>query len=363
MTRDELQLHAVELLEQDKRLICMWATGSGKSNVVLKFLQKHPGFRTLILVPEQNNIQNWYDEFDKFGVLTFGVEIMCYASFHKQEHSNWDFLVFDEMPHVDTEKRKKICQSVSGNYILALGAVVTFEERQTLEQIYGKFKVSQFGLSKAIDNGILPHPMINVLHLTLDYKIPRYKHNGVTRSAEGYYKALNEEVKKATATFNKNASYINKQRMLQAGSARKRFLGMLKDDALEKVCGKLKENGKRFLCFCSSIEQANKLGEEYAFTSKTPTSMRLLERFNKKEINCLYVVGKLIEGQNLNDIECGVIGQLGGTDRITVQSIGRIMRSKNPQIYVLVFDHTKDISFLKTLTNNISDKYIKHYKF
>ena len=91
--------------------------------------------------------------------------------------------------------------------------------------------------------------------------------------------------------------------------------------------------------------------------------MRLLEKFNDHDINSLYVVGKLIEGQNLKDIECGVIVQLGGTERITVQSIGRIMRSDNPVIYVPVFDGTKDDSFLYTLTDNIPDNCIKHYKF
>jgi superfamily II DNA or RNA helicase len=75
------------------------------------------------------------------------------------------------------------------------------------------------------------------------------------------------------------------------------------------------------------------------------------------------VVGKLIEGQNLVDIDCGVIAQLGGTQRITVQEAGRIMRSLNPEIFILVFDDTKDESFLYTLTSSIPAQYIKHYKF
>ena len=151
--------------------------------------------------------------------------------------------------------------------------------------------------------------------------------------------------------------------MLRLGGERKRFLGKQKDIAIKRICSTLDEKKKRFLCFCSSIQQAEQLGGEYAFTSKTPSSFKLLDRFNDGEISSLYVVGKLIEGQNLKNIECGIIGQLGGTDRITIQSIGRIMRSKNPIIYVLMFDETKDVGFLKTLTENISKDYIKHYKF
>lgn len=105
------------------------------------------------------------------------------------------------------------------------------------------------------------------------------------------------------------------------------------------------------------------IGEKNAFTSKTPASAKLIERFNHHEIDSLYVVGKLIEGQNLRDIDCGILNQLGGTQRITVQECGRIMRSQNPVIYVLVMDESKDDSFLYTLTSSVPEKYIKHYNF
>ena len=91
--------------------------------------------------------------------------------------------------------------------------------------------------------------------------------------------------------------------------------------------------------------------------------MQHLSKFNNHEINSLFVVGKLIEGQNLKDIDCGIIGQLGGTERISVQQIGRIIRSANPVVYIPVFDGTKDDSFLYTVTSNISRDCIKHYKF
>lgn len=363
MDRNELQQYAVDMLEQNKRLICMWATGTGKSNVVLKFLQKHPGFRTLILVPEQNNIQNWYEEFDKFQVPTLGVDIICYASFHKMKSSKWDLLVYDEMPHADTDKRNLVSMSVKADYVLALGAVVTWEERLALERAHGMFVISEFGLTDAIDNGIIPIPTINVMHLKLDDTKYVYMHEGAKFTAKGYYNILQKKVKNAVSAYEAYRSYVTKQRMLLAGNERKKFMGKLKQDAMRDICEKLESKGKRFLCFCSSIKQAEELGEDKAFTSKTPTSMKLLDKFNNKEINSLYVVGKLIEGQNLKDIECGVIGQLGGTERITVQSIGRVLRAKNPEVYVLVFDDTKDKAFLKTLTNNVSREYIKHYNF
>ena len=363
MTRTELQDEAVEILELHRKLICMWGTGVGKSWVVTKFLRKHPGFRTLILVPEQNNIKNWQDEFEKSGTLTLGVDIMCYASMHKQKNTNWDLLVVDEAAHVDTEKRKEIFKSISAHYVLALGALIDDDQKKVLEDTYGKFQVSKYGLNNAIQSGILPTPTIYVMHMELDNKDRKYKHKSSLLTAKGYYDILRDKVTSAYIRYGKKATEVNKNAMLQAGLERKRFLGELKENAVKKICKSLEDANKRYLCFCSSIEQAKSLSPENSFTSLTPTSKKMLDRFNNKEINSLYVVGKLIEGQNLKDIDCGVITQLGGTARITIQECGRIMRSKNPEIFVLVFDGTKDDSYLYTLTSSISKEYIKHYKY
>lgn len=363
MTRDDLQDYAAKRLEREKRLIAQWCTGSGKSRILLKFLESHPDFKCLILVPETNNIENWLYEFRKFGMDAGNTSIMCYASFHKQAETRWDIVCFDEMPHVDTEKRLAICDSVSADYILALGAVITEDERNALEYIYGKFEKMVLSLEFAIKNKLLPSPTIKVLHLALDDKYPKFWYKGRQYTAKQRYDYIERKLESAKQTYQLAANKYNLNRMLRLGNERKRFLGELKEDAIRRLCDALSMKKRRFLCFCSSIDQANKIGLDHAFTSETPASMRLLERFNNHEIDSLFVVGKLIEGQNLNDIEVGIIGQLGGTERITVQSIGRIMRSENPLIYVPIFDGTKDNGFLSTLTDNVPKEYIQHFKF
>lgn len=351
MNRDELQGIAAYRLAQSRRLVCVWATGLGKSRVVLRFLESNPDFLTLIVVPEQDNINNWREEFRKFNVPDDRVTIICYASIHKYKDSWWDLLVLDEVPHMDTEKRIKMLRSVNAKYVAALGAVVDDDEMGSLRSVYGDFEISRVTLARAIQLGILPKLNVIVLHMQLDEK------------AKKQYDAINKKVDGAVSAFNANATHFNKQRMLRAGNERKRFLGAQKEEAIRKVCDMLDKQGKRYLCFCSSISQAEKLGGHNAYTSKSLKSMAHLKRFNNHEIDSLYVVGKLIEGQNLKDIDCGVIGQLGGTSRITVQEIGRIIRSENPIVYIPIFDDTKDNSFLYTVTSNISADCIKHYKF
>ncbi len=363
MVRDELQERAVKSLEQNRRLICQWATGTGKSNVVLKFLERHPGMACLILVPEQDNIQNWEYEFDKFGIAMWNVTVVCYASLHKYEHTDWDLLVFDEAPHMDTVKRRNICKSVTGTYVLALGAVIDSDELSALELSYGKFAMSYVSLKNAIDWGILPSPKVNVWHITMDSTSKKHLHNGQRFTDMEMYRILQKHVDDAMSLYKFKPTAYNKIRMLRAGSERKLFLGKLKENAVRLICDYLEQHDKRFLCFCSSIQQAESLCMEHALTSHTPASANLLDKFNSHEIDSLFVVGKLIEGQNLVDIEHGIITQLGGTSRITVQSVGRIMRSKSPTIWIPIFDKTKDASFLYTLTSNVPSKYISHYNF
>ena len=97
MTKDELQGIAARRLMNSRRLVCQWATGVGKSNVALRFLEDHPSLNCLILVPEDDNIKNWKAEFQKFNVPDDNVTIACYASLHKFLHTGWGLIVLDDV--------------------------------------------------------------------------------------------------------------------------------------------------------------------------------------------------------------------------------------------------------------------------
>lgn len=361
--RKNLQRDAANALHDKKRLLIRWATGTGKTGVIMEFLKAHPETgNVLIVVPEVNNIENWEHEFDKFNVSRNNVTIICYASLKNYIDTSWDLLCLDEAPHSNTDIRLSILETIKADYVIALGAVITEEEQAMLTMIYGEFTTSRVTLDMAIASGILPSPVVKVCHMSLDNTVRRYCYNGIMKTAKEAYDVINDKVTRAVKAYNTEATTWNKLTMQRLGSERKRFLGEQKTYAIDFICDQLRRRSKRFLCFCSSIEQAKTLGGDKAFTSKTPASMHVLDKFNNHEIDSLYVVGKLIEGQNLKDIDCGVIGQLGGKERITTQSIGRIMRSDSPVIYVPVFDGTKDDGFLRSLTASISSQYIKHYK-
>ena len=119
---------------------------------------------------------------------------------------------------------------------------------------------------------------------------------------------------------------------------------------------------KRFICFCTNIEQAELLGEENAVHSKKKNSLEIIHRFNEKEINNLFAVGMLQEGVNLKDIEAGIIIQLDGEERAFIQKFGRTLRADSPEQYIIYFRATRDEEYLNNALENIDNKYIQTYE-
>lgn len=361
--KSKLQSEAADMLGGCRRLMATWSTGTGKSGIALEFIRRSPNHGpVLILVPERNNIPNWEAEFRKAGIPLWNVEIICYASLKNYAWTSWWLLVLDEAPHVNTERRTDVLAGMKADYVLALGAVISDEERVTLTRLFGCFTESHIDIGSAIDGGILPMPEVRVLHMEFDDTKRDYTYGGRKLTAKEIYDVIDAEVCTARDAYTFHPDSLAKIRMLRAGGVRKRFLGRYKEDVLRDICGRLSRDGRRFICFCSSVDQAERLGGELALTSRTAGQDVVLERFNSGGTNAIYVVGKLIEGQNLNRIECGVIGQLGGSARVTAQSIGRVLRSIAPVIYVPLIDGTKDEKFFDTVVSAVPKDCIRHYR-
>lgn len=74
--------------------------------------------------------------------------------------------------------------------------------------------------------------------------------------------------------------------------------------------------------------------------------MKTIESFNDHKIDRLIAVNMIQEGQNLKDIEVGIIGQLDGQERAFVQKFGRTLRAKDPIQIILYFKNTRDEDYL-----------------
>lgn len=67
--------------------------------------------------------------------------------------------------------------------------------------------------------------------------------------------------------------------------------------------------------------------------------------------------------QNLPDIEKGMIIQLDGNERGFCQKLGRVLRSEEPEIYILYFRQTRDEEYLKKALEGIDKDYINELDY
>ena len=402
--RTPIQNEAFKKLFKYNNLLLKWGTGTGKSRVAVLacdyiYDRKHDE-RILLLVAERAHKDNWKKEFVKFlgeerakEVLNI-VTIECYASMHKYKNTTWNFIIFDECHHLQSEKRQEILETMDSYYVLALSATPGRAAYDALSWTFGRFEIDEISTQDAIDSECLPEPKIVCIPLelerferteTIDMKMSSRTVITISDNWSNRWKYLRNKQKYVRyeiifhCTQKEKYEYINEQfeywkkqyfrnqgnerlknMWLQWGSRRKRFLGELKTTrALELING-LRESSRRFICFCSSIEQAHALGGERAVHSQNKNSPAVIQSFNDRKIDEIFAVGMLVEGVTLTDIETGIIVQLDGNERQFIQKSGRMYRSKNPLIYIFYYKGTRDEEYLQKALEGINEEYVEY---
>lgn len=395
MTRDEIQVKAVNLISLHDRVLLAWATGVGKSYSFIRMQEFLQAEKTWIVVAEVAHIKNWEDEYKKHGkeALLSKTKIFCYASLKNNLDEEIDLLCLDEGHHATSELRLDHLSSIKATKIVVLTATISLSKKQSLESIYGEFKLDSIPLKLAIEWDIIPEPSIYLIPLELDntiYNCSIEQKRGIAAKSvtihcklEDRWTYLTDKVKypnlklvmsctqfQKNEHFNTQSKYWKnaymrgreeymKVKWMLTGSERKRFLGNTKTDKVKPFLQFLE--GKRYICFCTSIEQANTLGTINAIHSKMTegSAAESIEDFSSGKIDKLFVVGMLQEGQNLPNIEAGIIVQLDGEDRPFIQKSGRVFRAKEPFLLVFYYKNTRDEEYLANILEGINSDYIQ----
>lgn len=391
MTRDVVVERALELAKLHSHLILNWATSVGKSRGAISIASLLNPNKILLIVAEVAHKDNWKKEFDKWGPELWNkVTVECYASLKNYRGTEWDMVILDEGHHAGSELRMEVLSTLKTNRVVALTATLSMEDEYLLSSTFGtSFHRYTVTLQNAISWGILPTPKIYLLPLSLNREevtetIKELWGNSkdrviLTTPFERRFQYLNKRSYPAAdltiecTPFQKynylteKAEYFKRQFMLrrqefmknkwlQLGSTRKRFLAELKTKTLEWLLNRIKE--RRYICFCGSIEQANLLGGDNAIHSRKAGALKTIEDFNNKVINHLVAVNMLQEGQNLKDIEVGIIAQLDGQERAFIQKFGRTLRAEDPIQIILYFKDTRDEEYLNKALEGINPEYV-----
>lgn len=392
--KTRLQQHEFEALKGKHSVILKWATGCGKSKMVIDLINyalssevplEQP--KILFVVAEKAHKKNWALEQEKWGLSKQAdIKHICYASLHKMAGEHFSILVLDEAHHLFTGKRMEALGSIAADYVFLLSATLPDNKIEIAGSIFRrKFITSTVTLKDATESGILPNPRLYVVELELDknnasqeIKIGNSPNPPIvsweerakyiyrnkpciikcTEFQKYLYYTVSMEYWKQRYMLSKNAFHKNK--WVNLGSQRKRFIGELKTAAARKLLSRVSD--KRFVCFCASIAQADSLAAQNTISSKKTTkyNQALIDAFNSGDIDQLFAVNMITEGMNLNNIQVGIIVQLDGTERLFVQKFGRSLRAEDPLTFILYYRNTQDEEYLKTALSNIENKFVKY---
>ena len=366
MTREEIHDLALSKVDMTKYMILELITGYGKTKVAIDlinhicdrvFRNDESPTTILILVAKTVHKQTWKDEIEKWGgIKSDYITIECYESLKNYENSCFDVVVADEMQHL-SEARIDVLETIHINEsFIGLSATIKKDMRDYF--IYNhKAEVIKCGLKEAVEDEVLPEPTVYLLPLALDntrfnYKIKKFGRT-ITTTQRGYYNDMSSLIEWYKNKFFNTRSERVKNLWLSTAGKRLKWCAEQKEALVLSLLDKFKNY--KTLTFCSSIEQAERLGK-YNITSKNKASKENLEMFNLNKIKHITACSILNEGVNLTNCKIGIFCNLNSSEIITRQRCGRLLRHKSPVIIIPYFKNTREEELVQKMIEEYSEK-------
>lgn len=394
MTREEHSNKILALAAKNDRLLLRLPTGFGKTKVTLdilkdwqerKVLVKAPKISVLIVIPKvvlkdnwKAEIDKWYPDWNKWLDYTF----VTYVSFPKIQLA-YDVIVFDECHHFTERCAVAVEESrFIRHHIIAMSGTVPKEPRERLYECFEGIWSYSVSAREAMQDEILPDPTVLLIPLSLDnrtvchlyVKNSKERKEAVVSYAERfkyikqkglkvtircteqqYYSLLQQDVDFWDSFFKRTQQFWARNNYLRACGERLKWLSSIKTPLVEGIQTML--GNKRYITFCSSIEQAQKLGE-FCIHSKDAGSYRYLDMFNDGEISNIAAVNVLNEGLNVTSCQVGLFAGLNSSEVITKQRLGRILRHKHPVIILPYFVCTRDEEIVNKMMKDYNPELV-----
>lgn len=368
MTREEVNNLALSEIDKTKYLILELITGYGKTKVAIDlinhicdrvFKNDESSTTILILVAKTVHKQAWKDEIKKWGGINSDcITIECYESFKNYENSYFDIVVADEMQHL-SEARLKVLESIHINEaFIGLSATIKRDMRDYFIHNH-KAEVIKCDLKEAVEDEVLPEPMVYLLPLTLDttsytYKVKKFGRDIIT-TQKGYYDSVSSLIKWYKNKYFDSRNERIKDLWLSTAGKRLKWCAEQKEALVLSLLDKFRNY--KTLTFCSGIEQSERLGK-YNITSKNKASVKNLEMFNSNKIKHITACNILNEGVNLTNCRIGIFCNLNSSEIVVKQRVGRILRHKSPIIIIPYFKDTREEELVEKVIEEYNPELI-----
>lgn len=338
MTKDQVQLEALEATKNKQKCTIVLGTGVGKTLVGLTHIDNNTNalMRVLIVAPKKSIFQSWKDDAVKFGKeeLLGRMVFTTYLSLNKQNPNDYDAVYLDEC-HSLLDSHRGFLQLYKGRILGLTGTPpkVNYSEKGKLINEFCPV-VYTFKADDAVENGILN-----------DYQIVVHQIN-LSKEKDYLVKMSNKQF-----MTDEDSNYVYWSRRIDVGSGNMHMLRVMRMKAMmeypskERYAKKLMDSiDNKCILFANTQAQADKLCP-YSYHSNNKDSEENLQMFKDGEITKLSTVLQLNEGVNIPNLKQGIIMHAYGNERKASQRIGRLLRL-NPDdkaiVHILCYVGTVD---------------------
>lgn len=382
MTREQIRNDILNL--KSKYILAELPTSVGKTRVALEFMNdKKVTGNILIVIPRLILIDNWKKEFIKWGYEPYLTQVTftTYISLPKYTKGKmYDLVIFDECHHL-SERAREAAEELVSNYILLLSATVNRALKKEFKMLFPQLECYKISMREAIDEDILPDPEVFLIPLELSdniietmvinpkakqtmkasfpYRFMARKDKTTKYIIECTQKEYYSDLSAMVDFYKRNYLHTNNQaiyfRWQQKAKERLMWLSGSKNNVVLQLLKKLKD--KRTLTFCNGIEQTEILGK-YCINSKNTESDSILEDFNNEKINHITACNILNEGANLTNCQVGIFVSINSSDTMRIQKLGRILRHKEPKIFIIYYKDTREEELVQEMLENYNSELV-----
>lgn len=346
-TRHETQIEIINSLPIPCHGLLNLAPRVGKTKIGIEILRRESPIKKKILWVTPSTQLRDVDlpkEFIKWKakVLLRKVTFICYKSL--ADHvGEYDTIVLDEYQDITVDNTAPLFngQIKYKNIIGLSGTHPRHEIKQLILNNLGLSIIAKMGIDEAVDKGLIADYNINIIECELD-------------STNKYIVAGNKD-KQWLQTEKKAYEYMS-DNILKPFMAIKRMRFIYDSPVKERVAKTLLEKlGGRRLVFCSSIEQAERLGKNEVLgnlTYHSKTDKVMLDKFLNQEIDELFCVQAGGVGFTYKNVDNFIIIQANSDKKgDTTQKLARSLLSQENgykgNIWFICLVDTKDKNWLE----------------
>ena len=158
----------------------------GKTKIALDSIQ--PEEKVLVVYPNTSIKQSWLDDIEKFPPKSTNITFVTKASIHKYINTEWDYLILDELPLMQSDKQIKAIKSIKYIKRIALSGVMNNKTEKKLKDELGLTVGIRYSMEDAINDGLVKDYRINLHFIDID--------NSILNNFECFGKQLKSSEKK-----------------------------------------------------------------------------------------------------------------------------------------------------------------------